>query len=275
MVNSLTSRGHLGKLEPAANITNVLFFSARKLKSDLDLLTAHQFDPNVTPFVRKQAAANLVKIVGGMAAILTTAKILNPDSVDFDPRSSRFGTIKIGQTSIDISGGMAGLIRLAARIVPTVHDGELGLWSENASGKWTDLTAGKFGQQTGMDVVEGYFEGKLSPLLGVFRDFLKGKNFQGQKPTIAGTAEQLVTPMGAQTAEQLQNEPNSGAAVASWLLDFFGFSANPPNAGDFSPQVQRMMASPGWKRMTPEHQAKVLAEIRGRQRKAAAAQPTP
>ena len=121
LVNSLTGRGHLGDMgEKAAGAVNNLFFSPRFLKSNIDFLTAHQFQKGVTPFVRKQAATNLVKVIVGSASILAIANALKPGSVETDPRSSDFGKIKIGNTRFDVTGGMGSIITLASRLV-SVH----------------------------------------------------------------------------------------------------------------------------------------------------------
>jgi hypothetical protein len=93
LVNSLTGRGNLGAAEGtkvASVHLNNIFFSVRFLKSNIDTLTAHQLQKDVTPFVRKQAALNLLKIVSGTAAVLGIANALKPGSVEFDPRSSNF-----------------------------------------------------------------------------------------------------------------------------------------------------------------------------------------
>ena len=95
LVNSLTGRGALGVLEPAADVVNNVFFSPRLLKSNIDVLTAHIGDPKVSAFAKKQAAANLVKIISGTAAVLLIAGAAVPGSVDWDPRSANFGKVLI------------------------------------------------------------------------------------------------------------------------------------------------------------------------------------
>ncbi|WP_460315408.1 hypothetical protein, partial [Staphylococcus aureus] len=90
-------------------------FSAKFLKSNIDTLTAHQFNMKLSKYARKQAALNTLKIVGGIAATLAIADQLWPGSVNWDPRSSDFGKIRIGKVRFDISGGMSSLVVLAAR----------------------------------------------------------------------------------------------------------------------------------------------------------------
>lgn len=217
LVNSLTSRGHLGAAEPAANVVNVLMFSGRKLKSDLDFLTAHQFESGVTPFVRHQAALNLVKVVTGTAAILAVAHAVSPESVEFDPRSSDFGKIRVGNTRFDLTGGMGSILTLSARLATMSS-------KSSASGKVTPVNSGKFGAATGTDLVYNFFENKLSPAAGVVRDLLKGEMRSGEKPTLLNEVAGLVTPLPITNALELGQDPNSAGVLLGTLADALGIA---------------------------------------------------
>lgn len=231
LVNSMTGRGSIEvagqKLPPGwSQAINATFFSLKFLKSNYDTLTGHSFgmfikDPAARAFMQKQAAMNLAKIAGGVGAVLLTAKAINPASTDLDPRSSLFGKIKIGQTTIDVTAGMGPLITLVARLVTGS--------TKNQKGEVKEMNTGQFGSPTTMDVVNNFWEGRLSPIAGAVRDWLKGENFQGQKPTLASTAAGLVTPLPFQTMMQARNEPDVGAAIASSVADFLGLNANAPN----------------------------------------------
>ena len=201
LINSTTGRGNIGVLEPAGKQINALVFSIKFLKSNFDTLTAHLFDPKATPFTRKQAGKNLLSIIGSIAGILGTAYAINPDSVELDPRSSSFGKIKVDNTRIDISGGMASLITLASRLVPTKHNGRWSLWSKTGTGKYTDLLSGKYGQTTALDVFDNFWQGKLSPLAGLLRDYWKGQNYDREKVNIKNATKNLLTPISAQQLE--------------------------------------------------------------------------
>lgn len=220
MVNSLTSRGHLGRVgERASKTLNNVFFSPRLLKSNFDVLTAHQLQGGVTPFVRKQAAINLVKIVGGTAGILALADAVKPGSVDYDPRSSNFGKIRVGDTRFDVSGGMAGLVTLAARFATASS-------KSSSTGEVKQLNTGEFGSQSIVDVLSDFAQNKLSPVGAVFRDYLRGQDFDGNKPTVASTAANLVTPLIYTTWQDTQTNPKSAPALAVLLADGLGLGAN-------------------------------------------------
>lgn len=220
LVNSLMGRGHLGATgEKAASAVNNIFFSPRFLKSNLDFLTAHQLQKGVTPFVRKQAATNLVKVIAGTATILGIANAVKPGSVDLDPRSSNFGKIKVGKTTFDVSGGMGSILTLAAR--------ELTQSSKSAlTNKITPLNSGKYGAQTGADVLVNFGEGKLSPIASVVRDILKGQDFNYNKPTVLGEANNLLTPLPVTNAISLFQSPDGANPLAGILADSLGISVN-------------------------------------------------
>ena len=219
LVNSLTARGDLAKLEPAADVTNVAFFSARKLKSDIDFLTAHQFQQDVTPFVRKQAAINLLKVASGTAAILVIADAVSPGSVEWDPRSSDFGKIKIGSTRVDVTGGMGSILTLGARLATMSSKSTTG-------GKVVGLNSGRFGAQTGKDVVYNFFENKLSPAASVVKELLAGRTFDGEKPTLANELKNFVEPLPLNTLEDLLKTPDGAPVLLGMIFDGLGLSVS-------------------------------------------------
>lgn len=219
LVNSLTGRGDLGRLEgtPADYVNNV-FFSLRFLKSNFDTLTAHQLQKSVTPFVRKQAAVNLLKIISGTAAILGTAELVKPGSVEFDPRSKDFGKIKIGDTRFDVSGGMSSIATLATQLLmQETKSGTTGVVSKLNSG---------FGSQTGVDVVNNFFENKLSPAASVLKDIIKQQDFNGQKPTLKGEATNFGVPLPITTFQELKSDPHAANAVVGLIADGLGIATN-------------------------------------------------
>ena len=231
LVNSMTGRGKVNLTEGQARFINLAVFSIRFFKSNFDTLTAHRLGFGVEKgparsFVRRQAAENLAKMVLAQAAILNAANLLWPGSVDFDPRSSRFGKIKIGDTTFDISGGMASLITLAARISPTMHNGKWGFWSKNQKGKYTNLTAGEYGQQDAVDVIDNFWQGKLSPIAGVLRDVWRGQDFDRNKPSLQSIARNLITPIPWQNLQDTLNNPDAAPILSAIILDGLGISAN-------------------------------------------------
>ena len=227
LVNSMTGRGNVPLTEGQGRFVNATVFSIRFLKSNIDTLTAHMFDSSVSKFAKREAALNLAKIIGGMAAVLWTAEQLHPGSVEWDPRSSDFGKIRIGDTRFDISGGMGSLVTLASRIVPTKHKGEWGFYSKSSTtGKVNRLNTDKYKADTVMDVIDNFWQGKLSPLAGLLRDIWKGKDFQGEVPTVPSSIINLVTPISVKTFQELQDNPRSADLLSSMILEALGIGVN-------------------------------------------------
>lgn len=224
-IGNLTSRGKV-KNQGRADLYNKLFFAPRNLKANLRFLTAEQ-GHGATSFVKQEAAKNLLKTIAGTAVILSTANALKPGSVDFDPRSSNFGKIKIGNTRFDVSGGMASMITLASRLVPTVHNGKTGFWYKSSStGQWTDLQGKNFGQQDVMDVLTNFAEGKASPGAATLIDLWKGETFTGDKLTPGGELKNAFLPLPIATYQELQKDPKSANKLVSMLADGLGVGTN-------------------------------------------------
>lgn len=220
VANSLTGRGTFGqRLEGAASALNNVFFSPRLLKSNIDLLTAHAFDSDISPFARKQAAMNMVKVVGGVAAVMAIANALKPKSAETDPRSADFGKIKIGDTRFDYTGGIASLATLASRLITLSSKSSI-------TGKVSALNSGTYGGQTGVDVFVNFAENKLSPVASVIKDMLQGQDFQGNKPTVGGELNNLLTPLPITTYQELSSNPNSADVLFSMIADGLGINTN-------------------------------------------------
>lgn len=226
LANSLTGRGTFGQRgESAATIANNLFFSPRLVKSHIDLLTAHAFDSNISPAVRRIAAVNLVKVIVGIGAILQVAKAINPKSVEEDPRSADFGKIRVGDTRFDVSGGMSSLVTLASRIGPLLA-GQEAYSKSSTTGKLSQINSGKYGAQTGLDVLVDFGSNKLSPAASVVKDLLKGADFSGQKPTLVGEAKNLFLPLPIANYQELRDNPNSANIIAALIADGLGIATN-------------------------------------------------
>lgn len=225
LIGSLTGRGHIQLTEGQSKLVNALFFSVKFLKSNFDTLTAHQFDSKANAFVKKEAALNLLKIVSTTATILTIAKLMNPNSVDEDPRSSNFGKIKIFGHWTDITGGMGSIVTLASRtLVPTLHNGEWGFWEKTSTGAYTNLGS-KYGLPNPLDAIFSFFEGKLSPTAGIVRDYLTRKTYSGKPFSLQNELPNQL-PLSLTTFNSLMSDPNSSFVLGSLILDGLGFAVN-------------------------------------------------
>lgn len=231
MIGSLTGRGSLGKAETLAKELNVFLYSVKFLKSNIDTLLAPAkyagtklaekagiskgYETKGAEFAGKESAKATLRIVGTVALILATAKLIDPESVDEDPTSTNFGKIKIFGNWVDITGGMGALVRLSARIA-------LGR-AKSASGNITEYKTG-FGARTALDELETFAEGKLSPLAGLLRDKLAGETFMGEPFTWSGAMKNILTPLPVQNATKILQDPKSEFVLGSIILDGLGLS---------------------------------------------------
>lgn len=224
LVTSMTGRGELGRLAPIGETLNATFFSPRFLKSNFNTLTAHLADPLATPEVKREAVKNLAKIGTSVFSLLAINEMLKPGSVEWDPRQTNFGKVKVGDNYYDITGGMGGLVRFGSRFFTGKS------YSSNTK-TWSDLTNAGFGENTRFDLAVDFFSGKTSPLGSAFRDWARGRNFDGEKPTWFNTTIGLITPISAEMMiEELQKGDDD--IITLMLAEGLGFS---PNSASYRP----------------------------------------
>lgn len=229
LANALTSRGNLGKLEgSAADGLNKLFFSPRLLKSNIDVLGGHVVTgAGGSNFVRKEAAKNLMKIAATTYAVLTIADSVRPNSVEWDPRSSNYGKIKIGNTRFDVTGGMSSLVTLGSRLVT----GSTKSSTTDIMSKLNDKENDQYSRSYA-DLLASFAENKLSPAARVLTDYATGEDFTGKKPTLGSTIRNLTVPITVDNYGELIKDPNAAPFVASIILDGLGLGANTYDSTD-------------------------------------------
>ena len=221
VANSVTGRGHLGRLEAISGHLNKLFFSARYISSQVDTFTM-PFNQKLTPFARKEALNHSVKTLGTIGAIMATASFFY--EVETDPRSSNFGKLRVGDTKnyLDLTVGLGSYITLAAKQMS-------GETKSSSTGKVTKLNTGKFGSQTRTDVLQQWVENKLAPAPGLINQaFGKGELYGGKEPNFYNIAKELVVPISAgNSVDYLQNE-DSATALLLIMSDVSGIGVKTP-----------------------------------------------
>ena len=114
-LNRATGRGSLGEFgNKLAPILNTTFFSPRLLASRVQLPLSVGANPS--KLARQQAAGDLVAFIGVGSAVLGLAA-LGGAVVELDPRSSDFGKVRIGNTTIEYWGGFQSLARYSAQFL--------------------------------------------------------------------------------------------------------------------------------------------------------------
>ncbi len=222
VVNSLVSQGKFNK-EAQAALKTVLW-SPGLLKSNLDILTFGAA-LNVEPFAHKIAAVNTFKVLGGMASVLATMYAINPDLVELDPRSSKFGKILIGpnhETGIDVTAGVAQIITAVSRVTGKVKS--------STSGKVTDMLGNEYGAPKPWDIAIDFFENKTTPMTMTMINLLNREMFGGKKVTPGRVGEALFMPITVENVKDIQDMSDYRKAEAVWatLLDAIGLNSFAP-----------------------------------------------
>lgn len=217
VANSITGRGSLGKLEASSETINKIFYSGRFIKSQLDTFTM-PFNTSLDITARKEAMKSSLSNLSTIGALMATASLFT--EVESDPRSSKFGKMKVPgskDTWIDLTAGLGSYITLASRVATQQS-------KSATTNKVSELNSGKFGSTTSFDVVSNWLTGKLSPAPSTAVQFLKGSDYSGKKPTIAGSALNLATPITAGNALQIFSDEDTGTALISTVFDALGAS---------------------------------------------------
>ena len=242
-VNELTGRGKLPFNNPnAERVVNNLLFAPRYLSSRIaqiyNIKYAAKWGLNVlkgkeTGMIDKMRAKASMAQIALFATLIPAIKGILRAMDDEDPhgddwwdrfwsayemRSSDFGKIVLGDTRIDVSAGLDGLITLAARVV---------------SGKTVSISGVKR-EKNWSDVIGAFTEGKLSPAARVVMDGWRlitegedAKNFMYQPITLKGLASDVFLPISVENLTELtMPTENRYAQVVGIIADIVGLGAN-------------------------------------------------
>lgn len=210
IVTASTGRGKM----PDSKILKSILWAPKLLKSSWDTLTAHTLGFGLkTSFARKEAFNNWIKSAGSLAGLMIASEATG-NEIETNITSPNFGSVKIFGTWVSLGGTEIPLVVLASRLAT-------GISTSGKTGIETDLTEGKYGQQTKADIVINFIRGKANPPVGMLWSMLEGKNIVGEKVT---TESQLMStlPISIQNFIQLYQGKTSGLSVG---LDVFGRKA--------------------------------------------------
>jgi len=233
-INAFTGRGSLWRLNAVGAELATVFFSPRflasRLQVPLQLLRPGAWkNPRAGAFVAKKLAAST-----GLAFTMLALAKESGAEVETDYRSSDFGRIKIGDTRIDILGGMQPLIRATAQVL---------------TGERKSLRTGKRKSVSPLEVLgtgrSNFLRSKLSPPAGAIwtlgtRTKLKdgrtvyypfaGKEFEA---TMGDLPDVILRELAPMTAEDLysawkEEGPWIGGLAGAAAATGFGVSTFEP-----------------------------------------------
>lgn len=217
-VNDFTGRGALGKDDKYASIqplANSLFFSPRKIIATVNMFNPVRYlDPRISPTARIAATRQLAGSIIATGAVLQLAQLAGA-SVNMNPVSTNFLKVKIGNTTLDMTGGNAIYARLIARII----EGK----SVSSTGRTTDLTSTNFGSTSRADQLISYSRDKLAPTASFFADALYGKDPSNKPFNVETEAYDKLVPLVMQNFINVaMNDSQNGAAWVATLAGLFG-----------------------------------------------------
>jgi hypothetical protein len=232
-VNIATGRGNLGKFEDAGVLLNAMFFAPKLvasrfqllgagIRAPLDAATGFRLRPANERAARKLIAKEYARSLSGIGAFYgmvgagISAGVLPGVSLTFDPRSSDFGKIVIGNTRIDPLMGLAQVTRL----ISTLAAGE----RVNQRGQVVPIRGDNvpFGQPDGGDVIERFVRTKFNPLTGAAWDRIAGKDVVGEKVTLKSTVAGLAIPLTFRGIYENMQEHGVVKGQALSMLEIFG-----------------------------------------------------
>lgn len=175
-INTATGRGKLGielgskqiSLEKNAKLMADVFFAPKLMASNVRMLNPSTYI-TADPFIRKQYMLGMLRSMGTWGTIAGMAKLAGAD-VTLDPRSSDFAKIKIGNTRIDLGGGMQQYLVLAAREIK-------GQTKSSTSNDITEFGKG-FKAPTGVSTAVKFGSQKLHPTAKFAWDMLNASEYE-------------------------------------------------------------------------------------------------
>jgi hypothetical protein len=217
-VNVASGRGNLRSLAGFANTLSLGFFAPKfaisRVQIPLALFTRSK--KGVTRRVRMEIAKDLVATASLGATALTLAHLAGAE-VGTDPRSADWGKIKVGNTRIDIWGGMQQPMRVVARTGLGITD------------KWGWTGEGLTDWQKDVDPMElaaRFSQYKFSPLATIPLELYKGKTIVGEDVEPSETAIKAMIPMVYEDMRDAWRLEGAGQAAWVGALAFFGVGAS-------------------------------------------------
>lgn len=241
-INTLTGRASLGKLETISQPLTKLIFSPRNWASQVKMFSPYSiyYFGSLTPSARKMALLSLGKFVAfNTSMMMLLAAIFNEDddeetNVEFDPRSSDFMKLKMGDVRVDPWGGKIQQVTFASRMMmDLLFDFGVGKGGfKNNKGKILPLGM-KNKTSDKKDLILQQVFNKLSPSARLVYNYVNAQRTKdgkqddfGNEYSLAEDVKKSLYPMYVTTIAELGKD---GFDVTDSVLTFFalmGYGVN-------------------------------------------------
>lgn len=186
--NIATGRGKGFTSEGLNKMSSLVFYAPRLAMSRFQLLVEMPYTAitrrtlggtKVTPQARKELARSLVQTAATFTTFMGMVKVagdmwtkdektgVQKVTVETDPRATASGKITIGNTQLDFSAGMGGVIRLIVQMAT----------KQQKSG-----TTGELRKKEVWETIENFFLSKLEPVTGAILEQTTGETYLGDDP---------------------------------------------------------------------------------------------
>jgi hypothetical protein len=216
-INKATGRGSFGGNDTANVILNTTFFSPRYLASRLQLIAGQPFYGG-TLKTRVAIAKEYARFLAGVGVVYALGSMAG-GKIEDNPRSSDFGKMRFGNSRVDPLTGLAQISTLAGRVYTEqtkTPQGKIVQLSDSGNKKVP------YGGSTTFDVLARFGRSKLSPSLGAAVDIAQGRDFSGQKVTLASETGKMLTPISVQDIYQAMQSEGIPEGTIIGLLSIFG-----------------------------------------------------
>ena len=239
-VNVATGRADLGKYNQAMANLNVLFFAPRYVASRFQFFALPFYllpSKNVSLRVKKTIAKEYARYAIGLGTFLATAVALgsllfddddeDKPTVEFDPRSSDFGKIKIGETRIDPMSGFSQVVTVVSQVITGRKKG--------ADGEIQHLRGEghKWGSPTTWDVMASFARKKFAPIPSAATNVITGENVVGDKVTPLTATRDLFIPLSVSEVKETMQARGVPAGSAITILTLLGMGG-----GTYGPKTK-------------------------------------
>jgi hypothetical protein len=227
-VNVMTGYSKLpGGLERGAATLAQVLFSPRYLTSRFKLLAGQPVLGAPSAATRQLFAREYARALAGVGAMYALLSLQDEAKVTFDPRSTDFGKIKIGNTRLDPLAGLAQLTVFGSKVTT-------GEEVKPSTGHVVDLRGPKraYGSGGVGDVMLRFGRTKLAPVPGGVIDRAVGTTVGGDPVTTPLQLRGFAVPMSVQDVIDALEDQGASRGTALSLLALVGMGTQTYAAGE-------------------------------------------
>lgn len=198
-LNVSTGLGNLGRAGAIGDALQVIFFSPKFAVSRVQTPWA-LVKYRKMPGVRKQIAKDMVKVISTGGMILALAKMAGWDVELLDPEDPDWGKIRIGNTRIDIWGGIQQPARLIARLA----------------------TGAFYKDFDPLEILGRFAAFKFAPIVTMPIELARGETAVGEEITRLETLGRAFMPMVFEDIEDAWKEEGAAVGLGVGALTILG-----------------------------------------------------